>query len=138
MGIEALKESIELIKEGKAPRIPQDEALATYEGLCKQVTIDWDEPAQKIYNLIRGTNPQPGAATRLGDTLFKIFDAELRTGDTKGSPGEVIEISESGFTVAARGGAILVKRVQPKGSPKIAATEFTEQSGLASGSRLGA
>ena len=137
MGIEAIKESIELIRQGKAPRIPQDESQATYEGLCTQAEIDWNEPAQKIYNLIRGTNPQPGAITRLGDTQFKVFDSELRTGDVKGTPGEVIEITESGFLVAAPGGAILIKRVQPKGSPKIAAADFAAQSGLTLGNRLG-
>ena len=137
MGIEAIKESIELIKQGKAPRIPQDESQATYEGLCTQAAIDWNEPAQKIYNLIRGTNPQPGATTRLGDTQFKVFDSELRTGDVKGAPGEVTEITESGFLVAAQGGTILIKRVQPKGSPKIAATDFAAQSGLKLGDQLG-
>ena len=137
MGIEAIKESLELIRQGRAPRVPQDEAHATYEGLCMQAAIDWNEPAQKIYNLIRGTNPQPGAITRLGDTQFKVFDSELRTGDIKGAPGEVIEITESGFLVAAQGGAILIKRVQPKGSPKIAAADFIAQSGLKLGDQLG-
>jgi methionyl-tRNA formyltransferase len=137
MGIEAIKESIELIRQGKAPRIPQDEAHATYEGLCTQATIDWGEPAQKIYNLIRGTNPQPGATTRLGDKQFKVFDSELRTSEIKGAPGEVIEITGSGILVAAQGGAILIKRVQPKGSPKIAAADFVAQSGLKLGGQLG-
>jgi methionyl-tRNA formyltransferase len=137
MGIEAIKESIELIRQGKAPQIPQDEAHATYEGLCTQAAIDWGEPAQKIYNLIRGTNPQPGATTRLGDKQFKVFDSELRTSEIKGAPGEVIEITGSGILVAAQGGAILIKRVQPKGSPKIAAADFVAQSGLKLGGQLG-
>jgi len=137
LGIEAIKESIALIKQGKAPKIPQDESQATYEGLCTQATIDWKEPAPKIYNLIRGTNPQPGAATSYGVRRFKVFDSELRTGKVKGSPGEVIEIMESGFLVAAPGGTILVKRVQPKGSPKIAAADFINQSGLTVDDHLG-
>ncbi len=137
MGIEAIKESIELIKGGKAPKIPQDEAQATYEGLCTHATIDWNEPALKIYNLIRGTNPQPGASTSYGDLKFKVFDSELRAGRVKGLPGEVIEVTESGFLVAASGGAIFIKRVQPRGSPKVAAADFVAQSGLASGDRLG-
>jgi len=137
LGIEAIKESIALIRQGRAPRIPQDESQATYEGLCTQAVIDWNEPVQKIYNLIRGTNPQPGAATGYRGTKFKIFDSELRTSDFKGSPGEVIEIAESGFLVAAPGGVILVKRVQPEGSPKIAAADFAAQSGFTLGIRLG-
>jgi len=137
LGIEAVKESIELIRQGKAPRIPQNESQATYEGLCTQAVIDWNQPADKIYNLIRGTNPQPGATTSYRGAPFKIFDSARRTGNVKGAPGEVIEISESGFLVAAPGGAILIKRVQPKGSPKITAADFIAQSGLKSGDYLG-
>ena len=137
LGIEAIKESVELIRQSKASRIPQDEAQATYEGLCTQAVIDWNQPAPDIYNLIRGTNPQPGATTSYGSSKFKIFDSELRTGEVKGLPGEIIGISESCFLVAAPGGAILVKRVQPAGLPKIAAADFIAQSGLTPGDYLG-
>src|SRR5947207_11687076 len=34
MGVEAMLESVDLIKTGKAPRIKQDEALPTHEGRC--------------------------------------------------------------------------------------------------------
>jgi methionyl-tRNA formyltransferase len=139
MGIDAIVESIELIKQGKAPRIPQDESQATYEGLCteKDAVIDWHQPASKIYNLIRGTNPQPGATTSSGNKQFKVFDSELRAGAANGSPGEIIDIAERGFAVAAIDGAILVKRVQPSGSAKTGAAEFTSQIGLKVGDRLG-
>jgi methionyl-tRNA formyltransferase len=137
LGIEAIKESIELIRQEKAPRIPQDEAQAIYEGLCTKAAIDWHRPAGEVYNLIRGTNPQPGATTAYGDIKLKIFDSELRPGNLKGVPGEVIEIAESGFLVAAPGGAIFIKRVQPEGSSKIAAADFTAQSGLKPGDHLG-
>jgi methionyl-tRNA formyltransferase len=133
MGIEAIRESIELIRQGKAPRTPQDDSQATYEGLCTQAVIDWNQPARKVYDLIRGTNPQPGAKTSYGGTNIKIFDSELNPGDARGSPGEVIEIKESGFLVAALGGAILVKRVQPENSPKIAAADFIARSGIKPG-----
>jgi methionyl-tRNA formyltransferase len=137
MGIEAIVESIELIKQGKAPRIPQDEPRATYEGLCteKDAVIDWHQPASRIYNFIRGTNPQPGATTSFGDKCFKIFDSELRAGG--GLPGEIINIVEQGFAVAAIDGAIFIKRVQPSGSAKIGAAEFASQMGLKVGDRLG-
>ncbi|MFQ5934566.1 MAG: methionyl-tRNA formyltransferase, partial [Dehalococcoidia bacterium] len=83
MGIDALMESVELIKEGKAPRIPQDESQATYEGICKAEdgVIDWGKPAQEVYNLIRGTNPQPGASTQFKGQTLKLFDSELKAGD---------------------------------------------------------
>jgi methionyl-tRNA formyltransferase len=139
LGIEAIVESIELIKRGATPRIPQDESQASYEGLCteKDAVIDWHQSASQVYNLIRGTNPQPGATTSFGERKFKVFDSSLLAGASGGSPGEIIDITQQEFMVAAQGGAIIVKRVQIKGSPKIDATEFSEQAGLKAGDRLG-
>ena len=39
--------------------------------------------------------------------------------------------------MAATDGAIIIKRVQVKGSPKIGAAEFAGQAGLKAGGRLG-
>ncbi len=140
LGVEAILESVGLIRQGKAPRIPQDDSRATYEKLCTEEDgiIDWSQPASKVYNLIRGTNPQPGASTRYGDIILKIFDVELLPEKSKGTPGAVVEVSDKGFSVATRNGSILVKRVQVKGSPKVAAAEFARQAGLKPGDRLGA
>ena len=143
LGVEAIVESIELIKQGMAPRIPQDESQATYEGLCteKEAMIDWAKPVNEVYNLIRGTNPQPGATTFLRKQKLKIFDAALitsgQTGVIDASPGEVAEITVDGFTIAAVKGAIIVKRVQPAGSPKVKASEFVRQVNLKAGDKLG-
>ena len=139
LGIEALVESIELIKKGIAPRIPQDESQATYEGLCteKDAVINWLQPVTRVYNLIRGTNPQPGAITHFRGKRLKLFDSELVAGDLGGFPGQVINITKQGFTVAAMNGAVLIKRVQVEGAPKIAGVEFAEQVDLKVGDRLG-
>ncbi len=138
LGIEALVESGELIEKGIAPRLPQDESQATYEGLCteKDAVINWFKPATKVHNLIRGTNPQPGAITYFQGKRFKVFDSELLPGG-EGSLGEIVSATEQGFVVAAINGAILIKRVQVEGSPKIGAPEFVEQVRLRVGDRLG-
>jgi methionyl-tRNA formyltransferase len=139
LGIEAIVESIELIKQGTAPRIPQDESQASYEGLCteKDTVINWHQPASQIYNLIRGTNPQPGAITSFNDRRFKVFDSAVLAGAAGGLPGEVIDITAQGFVVAATNGAIVIKRVQLPDSPKIGAVDFAEQVSLKVGDRLG-
>ncbi len=139
IGIDAIAESIELIKRGVAPRLPQDESQATYEGLCteKDAIINWLQPVAKIYNLVRGTNPQPGAITCFGSRQFKVFHSELLSNISGGLPGEVIYINEQGFVVAATDGAIIIKQVKVAGSPKIEASEFAKQAGLKVGDRLG-
>jgi methionyl-tRNA formyltransferase len=139
LGIEALVESVELIKKGKAPRITQDESQATYEGWCTEENsvIDWHQLANKVYNLIRGTNPQPGAITSFQGKRFKVFDSELLADGDGHPPGEIIDVSQTGFTVAAAGGAILIKRVQLDGCPKIAGFALTEQLNLKVTDELG-
>ena len=138
LGVDAMLESVDLIKAGQAPRIAQNESQATYESWCKRsdAEIDWSKPAAEVYNLIRGTNPQPGAWTRCNGATLQIYDsAKLAIGG--GAPGEVIALDESGFTVATADGAIQVQRVRPQGGGKVAAADFAAESGLALGAKLG-
>jgi methionyl-tRNA formyltransferase len=138
LGVAAIVESIRLIKQGQAPQIPQDESQATYEGLCteKEAYIDWAQPAQKIYNLIRGTNPQPGTTTFYQDKRLKIYDSEVVKGVNR-APGEIVEITQQGVVVSAKDGAILVKRVLPEGAvKKVSALEYSQSANLKVGDRL--
>jgi methionyl-tRNA formyltransferase len=139
LGIEALVEGIELIKKGIAPRIPQDESQATYEGLCteKDAIINWSAPIDRVYNLIRGTNPQPGAITYFHGKTLKIFDAKPIYDIVGGLPGQIVNSSAEGFVVSLKRGAILVQKVQMNKSSKIEAAEFAKQARLEIGDRLG-
>ena len=139
LGIEALMESIELIEKGRAPRIPQDESQATYEGLCteKDAIVNWSKPIDRVHNLIRGTNPQPGATTHFRGQKLKIFDVRPLH-DIEGSiPGQIAKISAEGVMVSLKRGAILVRTVQLSKSSKIGAAEFAGHVGLKTGDRFG-
>jgi methionyl-tRNA formyltransferase len=138
LGVDAMLESVELIKAGKAPRIKQDDSKATYESWCRkaEAEIDWSRPAAEVYNLIRGTNPQPGAWTRHEGQELQIFDSARLDGGG-GQPGEVMSITGAGFTVAAKDGQIEVKRVRPAGGGKVAAGDYVTASRLKLGDRLG-
>ena len=138
MGVEALLESVDLVREERAPKIPQDDSKATYEGWCKKedVQIDWSKPVHEVYNLIRGGNPQPGAWTQYQGKTLEVFDCSKLT-TPGGKTGEVTEITETGFSVASEGGQIFVQRVRPEGDKKLSAGDFAAKSGLAKGARLG-
>ena len=131
-------ESVELIKAGTAPRIAQDDSKATYESWCRKADaeIDWSKPADQVYNLIRGTNPQPGAWTIRDGAKLDIFDCAKIEG-AGGAPGEITEVGEDGFKVSAGDGQILVKRVRPAGEGKVSAADYIAASGLTAGTRLG-
>ena len=139
MGVEAILDSIDLIRHGNAPRIAQDESKATYESWAKakDARIDWSKPSQQVYNLIRGCNPQPGANTRHDDERIKIFDSTLGTSENSDSePGTVVSVGEGGFEVATGDGSVVVKRVQRRGTKKETASEFASIVGLQIGDNL--
>jgi methionyl-tRNA formyltransferase len=137
LGVEAIVESMLLVKEGKAPKIVQDLALGEYEPICKRMVIDWMYPVSVIYNVIRGCNPSPGAVTTFKGDEIKILDCERHARSGPEAPGTVVQVRGDGFLVGACGGSIFVKRVQPKGSGKLAAAEFAVTVGLKVGDRLG-
>jgi methionyl-tRNA formyltransferase len=140
MGISAMLESIDLVRDGNAPKIVQDESKATYESWVKASdgAFDWVLPAQQIYTVIRGCNPQPGAGSTYADERLRIFDSALGTSGMSGSePGTVISSGEEGFEVATGDGSVLVKRVQRHGGQKEPAAEFASAAGLKIGDRLG-
>lgn len=135
--VDSVLEVLDAFRTGDPPRSTQDESNATYESWCKKADaeIDWSRPAADVYNLIRGTNPQPGAWSVHDGTEVQIYDSALADGE--GEAGTVIDVAEDSFTVAAGTGAIKVSRVRPKGGQKVAAGEYIGASGLALGARLG-
>jgi methionyl-tRNA formyltransferase len=137
LGIEATLEAIDLVRAGSPPHIKQDESQATYESWCRKgdAEIDWAKPVAEVYNLIRGTNPQPGAWTTLNGAEVQIYDA--RRAEGSGLPGEVTAVSDEGVLVQAGGGRILVQRVRPKGADKLSAVEWANAAGVAAGTRFG-
>ena len=138
MGVAAMVEAIDLVRAGKAPRVEQDHAQATYESWCRKADarIDWNRPAAEIHNLIRGTDPQPGAWTVIGGTEVQVYDSAR--GRRSGAPGSVVAVGEGSFEVATSDGSIVVRRVRPKGGNKSDAGEFAREVGLSEGARLGA
>ncbi|MEE3278846.1 MAG: methionyl-tRNA formyltransferase, partial [Pseudomonadota bacterium] len=125
LGVKALLESIDLVKNGKAPRILQDESDASYESWCNDdaAMIDWTQSTTSIYNLIRGCNPQPGAWTDHQGSVVRFYD--VRIADVNGEPGSIVATTSSGLVVATGDGAIEVMRLRENDGPKIRATDST-------------
>jgi methionyl-tRNA formyltransferase len=142
MGVEAMLESVDLVKAGNAPRIKQDESQATYEGRCgvDNARIDWGKPWRQIHNLIRGCNPAPGAWTALDGKTLQVFEARpLPARDPKGiagKMGEIVAVEADGFTVVCADGRIKILRVKPADGGKIGAGEYAAAAKLAAGTRF--
>jgi methionyl-tRNA formyltransferase len=138
VGVDAMEESVDLIAAGKAPRTVQDEALATYDPLCKDehVAIDWSQPTKRVYDLVRGGDPQPGTWAMRGAERIRFYDARLEPG-VRGEPGRVHAIDDKGVVVTLADGAIRAARLRLGDSPaKVAPGELAGEGRLAVGDRL--
>lgn len=131
--VDSVLQVCDLFRDGNPPRIVPDEAQATYERRCtaRHSKVNWHAPVAQAYNLIRGTNPAPGAWTTYKGAKLGIFDAARVPGD--GISGRIRAITEDGIEVQSIGGRILVKRVRPEGGGKVSAAEWAAEAGLAVG-----
>ncbi|MEM7060116.1 MAG: methionyl-tRNA formyltransferase [Pseudomonadota bacterium] len=130
VAVDSVLQVCDLFRAGNPPHIVPDEAAATYERRCtkKHAKIDWNKPVKQVYDLIRGTNPAPGAWTTLNGEEVGIFDASRVAGD--GISSRITDISDEGVTIQCVGGRIRIERVRPAGSGKIPAAEWASGAGL--------
>lgn len=121
-----LLEALQLLANGNAPRIPQDNTLATYAPKLTRDNgkIDWAEPAEIIERKIRAFNPWPGAFTEIASPRarkLKIFSSGIV--DLNGKPGEFLH-REKELVIAAGKGALSLGEVQLEGKQRMSASEF--------------
>jgi len=138
MGVDAIAEAVALIKAGKAPKIPQDDSLATYEPPCddKVAAVDWSKPASDVYNLIRGCDPQPGAFSTIHGSKVRFYKAKLLESIADKVPGEVVDINEGEVLVALDGGALRIRKVRDAAGTKVDAGEFARNADLQVGMKF--
>ena len=138
MGVDAMVDAVELIKEGKAPRIPQDESKATYEPPCddRVASVDFGKSAKDVYNLIRGCDPQPGAYTIYKGEKIRFYEAKVFSLAIEKQPGEIVSIKERALQIAVKGGLIEVAKFRVEKGEKIGPFEFARLSGMKIGNRF--
>ena len=139
MGVDAIVESVALIKSGQAPKLPQDDSLATYEPPCDDsvAAVNWSKPAADVYNLIRGCDPQPGAYSTIEGGKVRFYGARLLEPMAGKEPGEIVDIKEGVMVVALKGGALGIGKVRDEAGAKMAASEFAKSTDLKVGMRFG-
>lgn len=102
VGADLLIETLPSIFAGTNERIEQvdDEATFAPNITREQEKIDWKESSHTIYNQIRGLHPWPVAYTKFENKRMKVWWAEKLEDSYDASPGEIVDVTEDGFTVA--------------------------------------
>jgi len=139
LGSDLVIEAIDLITNNKHKLVKQDETVMSLAPLMKKENglIRWDEPAQKIYNLIRGSLRWPGAYTHYQDKIIKIWEAGFDYNiKSNAVPGEIIGSSKEGIVVKTGEGNLLIKKLQPESGKIMPAYDFLQGHKIKIGDRL--
>ncbi len=114
--------------------------------------INFDQPAEKVHNFIRGLSPYPAAYTyingkmiklyksRILDTGYSIRDRRYAIGDKEAlglSPGHIIEITNDELIISCRDSAIAIGEVQIEGKRRMSVAEFLRGHKLQVGDKFG-
>ncbi|RYZ98578.1 MAG: methionyl-tRNA formyltransferase, partial [Sphingobacteriaceae bacterium] len=86
--------------------------------------IDWTQPAENIYNLIRGLSPAPTASTTLNGKILKIYNAEFDQTEPGIQPGGFLTDNKTHLKFAAADGFVCPTDVQLEGKKRMGIEEF--------------
>jgi methionyl-tRNA formyltransferase len=127
LGAKTLKDTLHHLEAGTLIRVPQDNKEATYAPMMEKTIgeINWAKPSNEIHNLVRGTNPWPGAYTFYNGEKMKVWRTYLlnRSGTDK-KPGTIIGVSKEGIDVACADGVLRIKEVQFQSCRRMCVEEY--------------
>lgn len=127
LGSDLLLRTVDLIELGKVKRIPQRGVpTSAPKILPEHCEIDWNQPSEKIVNLVKGLSPRPGAFTIWNGRRLKIFHAHLleKNSSKKLPPGTVVKASDDGIVVETGQGSVCFSELQVEGKKRMKVGEF--------------
>ncbi|MCR5177317.1 MAG: methionyl-tRNA formyltransferase [Anaerovibrio sp.] len=131
VGSGLLADTVDALMNGNITREKQDGSLSNYASMLTKETghIDWTRSAAEIHNLVRGLNSWPVAWTVLNGKNYKVWRTRVLD-DYSGQPGQVLELTKTGFIVAAGTGAVEVLEIQPPSKKRMSAGDFVRGNGI--------
>lgn len=116
VGKSLMLETLPLIRDGKAARIPQDASQSSCFGRRTPADgeIDWTRSAREIRNLVRAvTHPYPGAFSKLAGRKFMFWKVTEVAGRSGVTPGAILD--RDPLTIACGSGALRIESAQAEG-----------------------
>ena len=135
LGAQLLLKTLEKMRAGDLRAIPQDHSKATYAPPLKKEDghIHWNKEAREIDRQVRAFHPWPGAFTKWGDRLLKIYRGEIRERTPAGKPGAVVWVGSDFIEVEAGKDSYLIEEIQLEGRKKMTIREFLSGHSISAG-----
>ncbi|KAA5937104.1 bifunctional UDP-4-amino-4-deoxy-L-arabinose formyltransferase/UDP-glucuronic acid oxidase ArnA [Pantoea sp. Bo_2] len=125
------------LRQGEVSEWPQDESQATRVGgrTPEDGRIDWNQPAEKIHNLVRAvTDPWPGAFAFAGSVKFIVWKSRVHPQQQQVKPGTVI--SKQPFLIACGEGALEIQTGQSEHGVYMNGSQLAQSLGMVPGALL--
>ena len=138
-GAKVLKETIDLIEKGEAPRIPQNHDEFTYAPMMNKTLgqIDFSKSAKEIHNLVRGVNPWPSAYTTYKDQTMKVWKTKVLSETSDKDPGTILKVDKDGIRVSTKDNVILISEIQMPGKKRVLVEEYIKGNSIETNEILG-
>lgn len=139
MGADLLMKTLDGIEGGVLRPRPQDHSLATLAPLLKKEDgiVDWNWPAQKIFNRCRGFLPWPGTYTLFRGQLLHIWKSRPAPEHNLGEPGTLHPARKRLLAACGDGTALDLLELQIEGRKRLPASDFLNGHRVEENEKLG-
>ncbi len=127
-GAQLVLKTVKAVADGNVEAKPQklpDHVSAAPKIHRETCEISWNQPAENVYNFIRGMSPYPAAWTTIGDSTCKILKStiEKNKGETK-LPGQYWVEENKDLYFKTIDGVIKILELQMQGKKKMETSAF--------------
>ncbi|MBS7564621.1 methionyl-tRNA formyltransferase [Mucilaginibacter sp. Bleaf8] len=129
-GAGLLVKTVKAIESGRYTENPQEQLIEgqelkhapkIFKDDCR---INWNQPIDKVYNLIRGLSPYPTAFTELNGKTLKVFRAEKEYAAPEAEPGTFVSDNKTFLKFVCDNGYLNLTDVQLEGKKRMGVEEF--------------
>lgn len=139
LGAGLLVETVNAMARGPVIATAQDERAVTYAAKLErnESSLDWDQPADVLHNLIRGLQPWPVAAGLLhGRRVMMRRSHPVPEQTHTSTPGTILRVGPEALVVAASAGVIHLFDLQPEGRSAMSIRDYLNGRAVAPGDRF--
>ncbi|WP_092924325.1 methionyl-tRNA formyltransferase [Romboutsia hominis] len=139
VGAETLKETLDLIEKGCAPRTKQNHDEFSYAPMMDKSlgNIDFNKSAKDIHNLVRGVNPWPSAYTTYDGKTMKVWKTKVLNEESQKAPGTILSVDKDGIKVSTLDKVILLEEIQMPGKKRVLVSEYIKGNSIDTSKILG-
>ena len=135
MGADLLKDTVNMIESGNAPRTKQVDSESSYAPIMDKSLgkIDFSKSAKEIHNLVRGVNPWPSAHTYYDGETMKVWKTKITVEDSTKEPGTIVEVNKDGIKVCTKDKVILLEEIQMPNKKRVLVGEYIKGNTIKTG-----